>query len=168
MTDRPFEARIIDRKAEPTLAVHVVKPMAEIDMAATFGRELPRVFATAVESGAGIGGPPFGRYFSWGGETADFEIGIVVQHVPDGMPAIGDVAHGEIGVSELPAGSTAVATNWGSYQGLPGTYERLTAWIAEQGREIRGAPWESYVDDPGSVADPADLRTEVSFPVAGT
>jgi effector-binding domain-containing protein len=126
---------------------------------------LPRLFEGAGALGYQIAGAPYGRYYAWGGETADFEIGVVVDRPVDAVPPLREVPAGELGASELPAGPTAVATHWGPYEGLPGTYGRLHDWIHEQGREDSVGPWESYVGDPGSVADPADLRTEVCYPL---
>jgi effector-binding domain-containing protein len=168
MTEARFEARIVERIAEPTLAVHLRMPMAEVDMGAIFSRALPALFERAIALGHGIAGAPYGRYFAWGGEAADIEVGVVVDRAVVAVPPIGDVPDGEFGASELPGGPTAVATHRGPYDGLSTTYARLESWIVEQGRTTRPGPWESYVDDPGAVADIADLRTEVSYPLATT
>ncbi len=165
MTDRPFDAHIIERDAQPTLAVRFQLPMSEVDMSVIFPRELPRLFGQVGALGHTIAGAPYGRYYAWGGEDVDFEIGIVVDRPVDSVPPLREVPNGDLGASELPAGPTAVATNWGSYEGLPNTYMRLGDWIHEQGRESGIGPWESYEDDPMSVADQDDLRTEVCYPL---
>lgn len=166
MTDRPFDAHIVERTEEPTLAIRIQVPMAEVDMSAIFDRELPRLFAKADALGYQLTGAPYGRYYAWGGETADVEIGLVVDRPVDAVPPLREVPAGEFGASSLPAGPTAVATNWGSYDGMPETHGRLHDWIHEQGREDAVGPWESYIDDPGAIADPADIRTEVNYPLA--
>lgn len=165
MTERAFDAHIIERTAEPTLAVRFRMPMTAVDMSVIFPRELPRLFEQVVALGYQIAGAPYGRYFAWGGETADFEIGIVVDRPVDAVPPLREVPSGQLGASELPAGPTAVATNWGSYEGLPETYRRLHDWIHTQGRDDGVGPWESYVADPMSVADQADVRTDVCYPL---
>ena len=166
MTERTIDPRITERTAEPTLAVRFQFPMAEVDMSTIFPRELPRLFGQVGALRARDRRVrPYGRYYAWGDETADFEIGIVVDRPVDAVPPLREVPNGEIGASELPAGPTAVGTNWGSYEGLPVTYQRLIDWIHEQGRESAIGPWESYVADPMTVADQADVRTEVNYPL---
>ena len=53
----------------------------------------------------------------------------------------------------------------GSYDGLKDTYARLRAWIEAEGLVAGVGPWESYVTDPSEVTDPAQLRTEVVWPL---
>jgi len=38
-------------------------------------------------------------------------------------------------------------------------------WIEAQGLAPSGAPWESYVTDPGNFPDPKDWKTEVVWPL---
>jgi effector-binding domain-containing protein len=52
-----------------------------------------------------------------------------------------------------------------SFRQLPEAYQALCAWIAAQGKEGNGAPWESYITDPGELPDPKDWRTEVYWPL---
>jgi effector-binding domain-containing protein len=166
MTERAFDPRIVEREPEPSIAVHIVVPMSAVDMGALFDRELPRLSSRLAELGGSIGGAPYGRYFSWGGDTADFEIGIVTAARIAGLALLGDIDHGEVGASELPGGPTAVATHWGSYGHLAETYRQLDAWVEAAGRDSRPGPWESYIDDPRTVTDPRDPRTMVCYPLA--
>jgi AraC family transcriptional regulator len=158
------DPRIIELEAHPTIAVRLSIPFRELDLGAVFARELPRLAGHLLGAGSGFGGAPFGRYHAWG-ETFDVEVGIPVVRPVDGLPALGDVPSGEIGSSELPGGPAAVAIHRGPYDGLSSTHDALRQWIAEQGREPGPGPWESYIDDPGEVTDPTQLRTEVIVPL---
>ena len=81
------------------------------------------------------------------------------------VPALTEAHPGEMGASELPGGRVAVLVHRGSYDGLRNAYGSIEAWAAGAGETLGQAPWESYVDDPAEVDDPA-LRTEIVWPLA--
>lgn len=142
------------RTLEPRKTMLVRRTVPKEQLGEAFMENLPKVGAYV---GGGAAGAPFGRYPSYADDAIEVEIGIpVAEH----LPPSGDIEPGEI-----PGGSYAVAVHRGSYDGLPGTYQAVYAWIHANGHRDDGAPFESYLDDPGSVA-PDDLRTEVCVPIA--
>lgn len=149
----------------PAAAVRLTVPMAELDLGALFGEHLPNIAHRLGDLGVEPAGAPYGRYHEFGPEVAVAEIGIPTKAPVSTLTPIATAADGELAASELPGGEVAIAIHRGSYDGLPATYATLERWIADQGRQPGGAPWESYVDDPSEV-DPADLLTEVCWPVA--
>jgi effector-binding domain-containing protein len=49
---------------------------------------------------------------------------------------------------------------------LSAAYDALHEWIhAQPGYDDGAGQWESYVDDPSSATDPAQIRTEVIWPL---
>ncbi|MET0765928.1 MAG: GyrI-like domain-containing protein [Blastococcus sp.] len=96
-------------------------------------------------------GPPFARYH----ETEDgFD-------VEAGFPTGSEIASaGGVASAVLPGGTTATALHRGSYDTVGEAYQVLTEWLTAHGYAPAGAPWESYLDEPG-VSDP---RTVVAFP----
>ena len=158
------EPRVVELEAQPSAAVRLQQPLAELDLASAFGRYLPVVFGSLGSIGAAPAGAPYGRYRAFGPEAVDVEIGVPTAETGD-LPPLGSRAPGEVGASELPAGAAAVLVHLGPYDTLPQGYERLQAWIEEHGRTPGAGPWESYVDDPGEVADAMQLRTEIVWPL---
>ena len=59
----------------------------------------------------------------------------------------------------------AVTVHSGPYDTLSATYDALAAWIAAEGHAAGDGPWEVYLSDPGLVPDPADLETEIVWPI---
>lgn len=161
--------RIVEHATQPTVAVRIRQPMAQLDLASAFDRYPAAIGELIRERGASVTGPLFGRYHTYGPEYVDVEIGFPVSDAVTGLQALSQVAEGEIGASELPAGPVAIMVHHGSYDGLSGAYEALHDWIhAQPGYDDGPGPWESYVVDPGSVADQSELRTEITWPLQRT
>lgn len=72
---------------------------------------------------------------------------------------------GGIACYELPGGRMARVVHRGPYKECGPTYERLFAWLAENGLEITGPIREVYLNDPREVPE-AEILTEIFVPVA--
>ena len=103
-------------------------------------------------------GPAFGLYRGIPDETVDLEVGFPTNWAiePDGAAEPGG----------LPGGQVARVVHAGSFDGLAGAWQGLGAWIAEQGLTPAEAYWEVYVTEPSPDMDPAELRTELNWPVS--
>lgn len=65
----------------------------------------------------------------------------------------------------IEPGVFAVLTHTGSYDGLPGAWQRAIASVTENGRTLRhAASYEIYLNDPTQVAE-AELKTEIYLPI---
>lgn len=144
---------------QPTVAVRIRVPIDDLDLAAMFATNLPRLQAAA--PGAG---PPYGRYHEFGSSQADIEIGVPVGDISLDLPDPKDGGD-PIQPSELPGGLTAVVIHHGSYETLGAAYDMLHDWIHSQGYDDGPGPWESYVEVPDEVAQVASLRTVLHWPL---
>lgn len=168
MTDPPagaLEARIVELTPQPTVAVRITQPMAELDLRALFDTHLPNVADRVADLGGMPAGPPYGRYHRFGPDVVDVEIGFPVEAPIGTLRPLDECEPGEVGSSKLPGGAAAVTVVVGSYDRLAATYDRLHDWIHGQGRDEGSGPWESYIQDPGEFEE-AELRTEVIWPLA--
>ena len=137
--------------------------MADLDVSALFDSHLPKIYAR-IATTAVDGGPPYGRYHMFGPDRADIEIGVPTATSVPGLDRLSDVTAGQVGLSELPGGLTAVVVHRGSYETLGESYGLFHDWIHQQGHDEGEGPWESYVDAPGSVSDQSQVRTEIYWP----
>ena len=167
MTDVNSPAgEVVELEPQPTAAVRIQQPMGELDLAAAFDRYLPMVAERITAEGSGIRGPSYGRYHQFGPDVVDVEIGFPVATRPSGIAPLASVQSGEVGLSELPGGPAAKAVHFGTYDGLPATYDALHDWIhAQPGYDDGPGPWESYVDMPSDMTDPSKVRTEIIWPL---
>ena len=156
--------RIVEIEPQPTIAVRIRKPMSELDMKQLFDTELPRVIEFATSQGQPPTGAPYARYFQFGPEEADIEIGVPVSDYPTDM-ARADAHFEQLGTSELPGGQVARAMHHGAYDTLGQAYDALHEWIHKHDHDEGTGPWECYVDDPTDIADHKDIRTEIFWPI---
>ena len=112
--------------------------------------------ATAAQ-GVSITGPAFALYHGIPDDTMDVEVGYPTDRPID--------PEGSAEASELPGGRVVRLVHTGSYDGLGEAWQRLGGWIAEQGLIAGETYWEVYVTEPTPDLDPADLRTELNWPV---
>jgi len=167
MSDQPaIDARLVELSPQQTVAVRVRRPMSTVDVGALMDDAMSRLGAWFGQARATPAGPPYARYHAWGGELADVEIGFPLADTIDGLVALIDSPETEVGASELPGGRAAQLVHRGPYPTLGDAYSSLHDWIHAQGYDEGDGPWETYIDNPDEVADVAQLRTEITWPVA--
>jgi AraC family transcriptional regulator len=127
-------------------------------------------------------GSAWGRLMSWAGMRGllgpNMKLIGIVHDDPDVTPpdkvrydAAGTVdrpvqPEGEFGVLEFPAGTYAVVTHKGPYDGLAKVYQRIYGgWLPKSGYQLRDVPaFEQYLNSPMN-AKPEDLLTLIHLPV---
>lgn len=148
---------LVDVTEVTTAVIGGVVDMAEI--AAFFDSSFTRLAPVVAGQGVAIVGPAFALYHGAPGATADLEVG---------FPTAAAIANdGDVRASRLPGGRIARLVHVGSFDALGESWGRLGAWIAEQDLVAGDDLWEVYVTEPSPDMDPADLRTELNWPVTG-
>ena len=143
-------------RAQPYLGIRATVSMEKI--AEVMGPLFGEVHGYIQQRGQAPAGMPFTIYHSMQGGSVALECAIPVASPIEGT----DRCH----CGELPAGTVATVTHFGSYEGLPQTWSALTQWMESEGLTAAGAPWEVYVTDPGVEPDRSKWRTDIFFPVA--
>ena len=157
MTPVPSEAELIDNVDTPTAVMRAVVPVTQL--ADFFDRSFATVATVASRQNVTITGPAFALYHGAPGDAADLEVGFpTAQRVE---PADG------VEPGSLPAGRAARQVHHGSYDKLASSWEQLARWMRDQGLVAAPSFWEIYVTEPTPEMDPADLRTELVWPVIG-
>ncbi len=148
-----FGTRELD--AQSVVGIRTTARMDELGkvMGPLFGE----VFGYLQQQGHVPAGMPLARYHSMDGGTVDLECAL-----PVASPIAGA---GRITAGQLPACTAATVTHMGPYEKLGKTWEALTAWMASEGFDPAGTPWEVYVTDPGAEPDQSKWRTDIFFPV---
>ena len=143
---------------EPRTTAVVQGTIAAEEVTDFFDRSFSVLGEAIAAQGVAPTGPAFGLYRGIPDETMDLEVGFPTERAiePDGAAEPG----------ELPGGRVARVVYAGSFDGLAGAWQGLGAWIAEQGLTPAETYWEVYLTEPSPDMDPADLRTELNWPVA--
>jgi AraC family transcriptional regulator len=152
------------RELKPRTTACVRLRITPDELSGAFPTHLPRIAARVQELGGSIAGPPYARYFHWGWDAVEVEIGApIAAFLPD-LPEVVLAERGEVAGSELPGGRAAVLVHQGPYGQLGDSWGRLEELMAEQHLLSAACGWEHYVDDPDEVV-PAELRTELVHPI---
>jgi len=129
------------------------------DLGAEAGRAMSELFGHLGRAGAAPAGPPFALYH--GAPTEDEQVDVEFC-VPVSRPMSGA---GRISGRALPGGRVAYTLHCGRYDAVGPVYAAIQRWIQEHGHECTDAPREIYLVGPQQVADPAQLRTEIAWPI---
>lgn len=160
----PARTELEVRQIAPQLTACVRLHVAPDALAAAFSEHLPRIAERVHELGGSIVGPPYARYFRWGWDHVDLEIGAPIAALIPSLPEAVTAERGAVAGGELPGGRAAVLMHTGPYDQLGESWQRLEELMAA-GRLVSAAcGWEHYIDEPGTVA-PEELRTELIHPI---
>ena len=142
----------------PTTAAVVRGTVAAEEITDFFDRSFSVLGEAIAAQGVSPTGPAFGLYRGIPDETVDVAVGFPTDRPiePDGAAEAG----------ELPGGRVARVVYAGGFDGLGEAWQRLGAWIADQGLAPSETYWEVYLTEPNPEMDPADLRTELNWPVS--
>ena len=132
--------------------------MKQSEIAMNLGEMFGRVFQFAQQSGLALAGPPFARYLEMGPGLMTVQAGFPVVAAPPAAPE-------DLAADTLPDGLAAMTVHAGAYDRLQDAHAAIQEWIEAERLTPAGAPWESYVTDPGQHPDPKDWKTEVYWPV---
>lgn len=126
---------------------------------------LPALFEYVVSQAAIIDGPPL---YLWhercvdeaqkadGAGNADIEVCVpIAAKIPE---------NGEIKCYVIAGGKNAQIVHKGPYEACGPAYERLFAWLEENGLKLTGPIREAYLNDPREVA-PEDILTVIHAPI---
>jgi effector-binding domain-containing protein len=126
---------------------------------------LPALFEYAMCQGAIIAGPPLYLWHEKSVEeaqkadeagNADIEVCVpIAEKIPENE---------EIRCYELSGGKNARIIHKGPYEASGPAYERLFAWLLENGLKLTGPIREAYLNDPREVA-PEDVLTIIYAPI---
>ena len=129
-------------------------------IAEALGAMFQAVFQYATAEGIPLAGPPTARYPCFGPGLITIEAGMPVAGPGEGK--------GDIELGSLAGGEAATTIHKGPYDQLNLGHEAIQQWLAENQEKAGGAPWETYITDPGEVPDAADWVTEITWPLEAT
>lgn len=65
----------------------------------------------------------------------------------------------------IAGGRALSALHVGPYETTASTWEKLDAYVVNQGFQIRHSPYEAYINDPAEVSGPEEYQTMIIYPV---
>jgi effector-binding domain-containing protein len=153
----PPEPTLVDIEEIPTAVIRGMVDMTEL--ASFFDASFSRLSSAVAAQDVAVIGPAFALYHGAPSAVADLEVG---------FPTSGTVeTDGDVLASRLPGGRVAKVIHEGSFDQLGSSWRRLATWITAAGLAPGDDFWEVYVTEPSPDMDPADLRTELYWPVTG-
>lgn len=141
-------------KAQKTVMIRTTAPASALPQ--VMGDVYGELGAFMGQRGITPAGPPYAMYYNMDMEALDVEMG---------FPVAADApVEGRIKMGKLPAGKIAAAVHTGPYAKLEETYNKLMAYVKEQGLETEEWMYEYYLNSPMEMA-PEELRTEICYPI---
>jgi effector-binding domain-containing protein len=102
--------------------------------------------------------PPLVIYHFWSDTLIDIEVGVPVTD----SSIVGNT---RIKMNKIEKSNVITAVHYGAYERLPETYFGINEWMRKNKVLVIGPPWEIYLTDPSTEADPKKWETAVFFPI---
>ncbi len=152
-----FDAETIDAPAQPFVFLAVDSAKDPASVGAAVGPAFGQVAAWLPANGLTLAGAPVVRTLSVEGDTFKMEAGFPTSDRPLSVPE-------PFQVGVLGGGPAVKVVHVGGYGGLEATHAKLDAWMEVRRLVPEGPRWESFPDDPATVAE-KELRTEIYAPL---
>ncbi len=152
-----YEVRV--RETAPQEIVSVRGHTSVREMPAFFGAAYRDIFRRLGDTGVRPVGPGFSIYHDpdFREDDVDVEVGVPVSDPVE--------TEGRIVGSRLPGGPIAYTVHVGPYDMIGSAYQALDGWVREHGHEMAGPPREVYLVGMNETQEPAQLRTELDWPI---
>lgn len=157
---------ITKREISPQRVILMRRRVRRTEIASAIAEMLPKIFVCAQRAGIALAGVPFTRYPGASQGLMTMETGMPVAASTQDATLNQTLDEAGIFTDTLPGGLAAFTMHTGPYDNLHDAYVAIETWMEEQDLKAAGAPWESYVTDPGDYPDPKDWKTEVFWPLA--
>jgi AraC family transcriptional regulator len=158
--------QIVKKQFEPQPVLVMRRRVPRSAIAAAITEVLPQLFHYAQQHAiALVPSHPFTRYIEAGHGLLTIEPGIRI--VGPRPPAAANAAKDGVIEDVLPGGPVVTTVHAGPYETLVDAYAAIESWMETQKLAAAGAPWESYITDPGEHPDPKDWTPEVAWPISG-
>lgn len=126
-----------------------------------YDRAYPKIFAALEAAGVTPAAAAMGvMHGSPSADGLDLSVAVPILH-----PLA--ESDGEVTTETLPSARTATLLLRGDFSGLSAAYEKLYAWISDQGEQPTDIAWEQYLTEPEPGGDPASNETLIGVQLAG-
>ena len=143
--------QILDVAAQILAVVRLTVPRG--DMIKQFDPALRQVSEALRAQGIAPAGPATAHYFSLPTQTFDFELGFPI--------ASQFISEGPVYLAEQPAQRVIRTVYTGPFAGLPSAWGVFQNHIVAKGYRFATDFREAYLNDPNTVPDPTQYRTEL-------
>jgi effector-binding domain-containing protein len=159
LREEPFTELTVIEVPETPAAVVEAREMHMADLPQLFDESVSGLFPVLAEAGIEPAGPAFALYTRQPSETVDLQVGVPISAgLTNAQPIPGDHI---VVPGQLPAGSMAVRSHIGGYDGLGESWAQLVKDAVAAGHHP-GLPFvEIYVTEPSPEANPEDMRTDL-------
>ncbi len=151
MIDTP---RIVDTQDQPYAFIHLSIPRTE--MHAVLPPTLNELFAAVEAQGLSMV-PWFAHHLTLSDGDFDFEACVPAE--------ASFVSAGRVQRGLWPASTVARTVYHGDYPGLPAAWDQFNIWIRQHDYAYAGHIYEHYIVNQGTTKNPAEFRTELSWPL---
>lgn len=149
-----YEIKLVTLQDQPVLVVTDTLPAENLPE--FFARAYSSIMAYLAQIGEQPAGMPFCAYYNLDMSALDVSAGFpVAKTLPDKE---------EIQSQVIPGGDFITTIHYGAYDSVSPAYDALVQWAKANNREVTGAAYEYYLNDPSN--DPSIIpETEIRLPL---